>query len=491
MRRGFARACSGLLSPLRKGWTLGIGGYGAAALGLASLVPAPGALAASPIGPEFQVDTYTTNQQVGARVATDTNGNFVVVWQSYGSPSTDHSGTSIQAQRYDETGAPLGAQFQVNTYTTGNQWFPAVASDSSGRFVVVWGSQGSAGTDTDGWSVQGQRFASNGAPLGAQFQVNTYTTSTQYDPFVASDATGRFVVVWEGDGSAGSDTSYSSIHGQRYDSSGTPVGSEFQVNTYTTSYQRFPSVASDPAGDFVVVWQSYGSSGDTDDFSVQGQRYSSSGGALGGQFQVNGYTTGYQGLPSVASDALGNFVVVWESFGSAGTDTDRKSIQGQRYAANGAQIGGQFQVDSYTTSIQAGASVATDAAGDFVVVWNSYGSAGSDTSDYSVQGQIYLGDGAPVGGQFQVNTYTTSVQGGPYVAMKPDGRSFVAVWSGNGSSGTDTSLRSIHGQRYLPEPCSALGIAAVLPSLFALARRRASRRAGSPASPDLDTPERG
>ena len=34
-------------------------------------------------------------------------------------------------------------------------------------------------------------------------------------------------------------------------------------------------------------------------------------------------------------------------------------------------------------------SVSLDADGDFVVVWFSDGSAGSDTHDYSVQGQRY------------------------------------------------------------------------------------------------------
>ena len=33
-----------------------------------------------------------------------------------------------------------------------------------------------------------------------------------------------------------------------------PVGSEFQVNTFTTNYQLRPSVSVDADGDFVVVW---------------------------------------------------------------------------------------------------------------------------------------------------------------------------------------------------------------------------------------------
>lgn len=57
-----------------------------------------------------------------------------------------------------------------------------------------------------------------------------------------------------------------------------PAGSEFQINTYTTNRQQNPSVAVGADGDFVVVWQSYGSSG-TDspplgEHSVQGQRFS-------------------------------------------------------------------------------------------------------------------------------------------------------------------------------------------------------------------------
>jgi hypothetical protein len=44
------------------------------------------------------------------------------------------------------------------------------------------------------------------------------------------------------------------------------VGTEFQVNTWTTGYQREPSVAADSNGDFVVVWESYGQYGG-DEFS--------------------------------------------------------------------------------------------------------------------------------------------------------------------------------------------------------------------------------
>ncbi len=91
-----------------------------------------------------------------------------------------------------------------------------------------------------------------------------------------------------------------------------PVGVEFQVNTYTTNGQYSPAVAADAEGDFVVVWRSYVQDGSS--FGVFGQRYTSAGVALGGEFQVNTYTTNFQSSPAVAADAEGDFVVVWQSY---------------------------------------------------------------------------------------------------------------------------------------------------------------------------------
>jgi hypothetical protein len=93
--------------------------------------------------------------------------------------------------------------------------------------VVVWASAGSSGGDTSSYSVQGQRYAAGGAPLGGQFQVNTYTTSFQFSPSVASDAEGDFVVVWQSNGSSGGDTSSYSIQGQRFRVTGDLVGRVF------------------------------------------------------------------------------------------------------------------------------------------------------------------------------------------------------------------------------------------------------------------------
>ncbi|MCP3960681.1 MAG: hypothetical protein GY719_22790 [bacterium] len=242
---------------------------------------------------------------------------------------------------------PAGAgDVQVNTYTTSRQARPAVATSPTGEFVVVWTSLGSSGTDSSLYSIQGQRYSAQGKKVGGQFQVNTYTTNHQTTPSVAQAGSGAFVVAWDGYGALSTDFD---IHARRYAADGSPLGEEFPVNAYTTELQLSPVVAAGTDGDFIVVWESNGSAGtDSLGLSVQGRRFASDGSPVGDGFQINTYTTSTQHLPSVAMDAGGNFIAVWDSFGSSGTDADLSSVQGQRFASGGSPMGEEFQVNSYT-----------------------------------------------------------------------------------------------------------------------------------------------
>ena len=236
------------------------------------LALAPTAASAQAVGSEFQVNSYTTGQQRtsdpppltsagGHLIAADANGGFVVVWTSYGQ---DGSHNGIFGQRYDRGGELMGAEFQINSYTTLWQHQPAVASNADGDFVVVWASQEQDGSRS---GIFGQRFDSAGTPLGGEFRVNSYRTSNQRYPDVASDSAGEFVVVWASLGQEGEPGW--GVFGQRYDSQGGRVGNEFHVNTFTTDSQRFPTIASDARGDFVVAWQDDGSPGRDDGIFAQ------------------------------------------------------------------------------------------------------------------------------------------------------------------------------------------------------------------------------
>jgi hypothetical protein len=323
----------------------------------------------TPLGPELPVNSHTTDRQKFPAVASDSAGNFVVVWQSQGQ---DGSGYGVFAQRFSAEGARRGIEFQVNSFTTGEQQRPAVASDQDGNIVVVWDSLGQDGHLA---GVFGRRFTSSGAPRGLEFQVNLSTANTQYAPDVATDATGNFVVVWA---AANQDGNSFAVVGQRFDAAGSRLGYEFLVNSYVTGSQRSPAVSSDPSGNFVVVWQSYPQDGNG--WGVFGQRHLPTGARQGPEFHVSSQTAGDQYLASVAAEAGGSFLVAWTAPNEAGTS---REIFGQRFGASGGG-GAELRINAYTNNAQSLPAVAAIGNGNFVVVWGSYG---QDLSGYGVFGQ--------------------------------------------------------------------------------------------------------
>ena len=354
------------------------------------MAPAPAQLA----GPEFQVNSYTTSDQVDATVAADGAGNFVVVWRSYGQ---DGSHDGVFGRRFTAGGLRAGSEFRVNSYTTSAQRAPALAVSAAGDFVVTWMSgQGGPGTN-----VFGQRFSSNGEGSEASSRSTPTPRRVSMYPAVAADAAGNFVVVWR---AVRARTAFSAvISGQRFDSAGDKIGSEFQVNARHREQRATAGVAAADSGRFVVVWSTY----HPGTLELGRLRATIRLGAVlraGGEFQVNTYTTNVQWVPGVDADGAGNFVVVWNSLGQDGAAW---GVFGQRFDAEGSRVGREFQVNTYTTNYQTtGSAVAIDDSGNFVVAWNSY--PGQDGSRRAFSASASPLDGGPVEGEFQVNTYTTS-----------------------------------------------------------------------------------
>ena len=217
-----------------------------------------------------------------------------------------------------------------------------------------------------------------------------------------------------------------------------PGGSETRVNTRTANFQASPSVAMDAVGDYVVAWQSLGQDGSG--YDIFAQRYNVAGTALGGEFHVNTYTTSNQTFPKVAMDAAGDFVVTWVSFGQIGSSDS--NVYAQRYNAAGITQGSEFQVNTSTAGNQLAASIAMDTTGDFVVSWASFG---QDGSGYGIYAQRYNTTGMALGGEFQVNSVTASNQTTPSVSIDAVG-DFVVAWTSSGQDGNGTG---IFAQRFL------------------------------------------
>ena len=83
----------------------------------------------------------------------------------------------------DANGVGIGPEFRVNTSTNSSQSDPAVAGLPNGDFVVVWTDDVA---DGNSYGIYAQRFNSAGASLGTEFRINTQTSSTQYQPSVSA-----------------------------------------------------------------------------------------------------------------------------------------------------------------------------------------------------------------------------------------------------------------------------------------------------------------
>jgi hypothetical protein len=392
-----------------------------------------------PAGGEFRVNTYTNGYQISPLVAVAPGGAFMAVWDSGGQ---DGSSTGVFAQRYDASGAPQGGEFRVNTTTSGTQSirYGGAVADAAGNYIVVWFSSG-PGQDGSGRGVVGRVFAPSGAPLTGEFLVNVFTAGRQTSPAVAAQPGGNFVVVWE---SANQDGSSYGVFGRRFNGGGVPLSGEFPVNVFVTGAQRAARVAADAAGNFVVVWMSDGQDGSQT--GVFGRRFNASAAPIGGEFQVNVFTSNHQEYPVVAAAADGRFVVAWESGSDIADpvptqDGNRFGIFARRYNASGVALTGDVQMNVYTTDHQHTPTVAALGNGSFVAAWYSQDQLGSNNTDTFAR---YV-DGAGVPGpEFRVNTFTA---GNQFLAMADaDGSgNLLFVWD---SVGQDGSLDGIYAQRY-------------------------------------------
>ncbi|MEZ4885306.1 MAG: hypothetical protein R3E32_11310 [Chitinophagales bacterium] len=331
-----------------------------------------------------------------------------------------------------QVSAPNGSEFLVNTYTTDSQEYVSVGVDDDGDFVIAWGSDGQDGSD---FGIYAQRYNSSGTPQGSEFKVNTFTNNSQNVPSVGMDSDGDFVITWVSESQDGSDEG---VYAQRYNSSGVPQGSEFLVNTYTTNDQVFSSIGMDSDGDFVIAWTSDGQDGASR--GIYAQRYNSSGAPQGSEFKVNTYTSNNQTTPNVGMDSDGDFVIAWQSNGQDGYGY---GVYAQRYNSSGTPQGSEFLVNTSTIGFQTHPKIGMDSDGDFVITWK-----GTDGDGDGVFMQRYNSSGVPQGSEVLVNTNTYEDQNDPDIGMDSDG-DFTITWeSAYQEGGFDGSLDAIYAQHF-------------------------------------------
>ncbi|WP_020592846.1 polymorphic toxin-type HINT domain-containing protein [Kiloniella laminariae] len=197
---------------------------------------------------EVKVNTTSEKEQKKPSIATFKDGSYVVAWEA----EQDGSNNGIYLQRFDSNGSPIDVETRINSTTANWQSRPSVTTLVDNGYVVAWHSKEQDGSD---YGIYLQRYAADGSTVGGETQVNTYTSGNQFFSSIEALLDGGYAVVWQSQGQDGSEYG---IYLQRYTANGTPLGSETQVNTTTTNWQNSASLTSLADGGYIVTWESYG-----------------------------------------------------------------------------------------------------------------------------------------------------------------------------------------------------------------------------------------
>lgn len=253
------------------------------------------------------VNTFTNNFQVNPAVAVLANGNVVVAWGSFNEVSDD-SLQDVYAQVLSPTGQKVGGEFLVNTFTSYNQRTPAIAGLSDGRFVVAWVSEQERFFNSV--DIYARIFNADGSSSLSEIPVNT-STNVCADPNVVASPNGGFMIGWSEKDLASLTTNSWDVYACAFLNTGVAAGPVVRLNQYLFGDQYAPKLAS-LSSDVLAVWTSLGQDGSGP--GVFGRFLNSSATPEGNEFLVNTTTIGPQMQPAVAADGQTRFLAAWTSF---------------------------------------------------------------------------------------------------------------------------------------------------------------------------------
>lgn len=369
----------------------------------------------NPLGPSFKV-----NSQVGIAppkspsVSFDKNGEFAIVWEDYRNLDAD-----IYFQRYDSSGAAAGGNVLANIdLLSEDQYSPSVAKRSNGDFMITW-------VDTRGGKVNifTRLFDSTGNPKTSPFKVNSDTSSAQHwEPKIDSDTMKNYTIVW------GDYRNEPAIYFQKYDSTGTAIGSNTKLSDNgVQGFKDNPALSVRANGDFTSVWSDHRSKS----YDIYSQKVIS--GTLSGtNFRLNDDSTGaIQNEPAIAKDLDKNFIFTWTDYRNGYGD-----IYLKKYSRFGDLIFSDRRADTNNSSAPcAQPDLATDGSRNILAVWQDF------RAGLNIYAQRFDPSGNPVDTNFQVNN-STSLNNSPACAKAYDGKSIIA-WAA-----TQSGIKNIYARLY-------------------------------------------
>lgn len=381
------------------------------------------------IGPEMQVNVQTLGMQRQPAIASDPQGNYLVVWESEG---------GVWGRLYDASGNPRGGELRIHQQGNDYQGAPQVAAGPEG-YVVSWyrAAQGGGGIHT-------RAFDRDGRPLGDETLIGSPTFASSSS--LAADGAGGFVLAW-GQPPA--------VFARRLGSRGEPVGDPITVDT---GIGLNPVVKASPYGGFWVAWTHAENSNfpTYEQGPIRVRRYSASGEPLGTHTTIPGPAPGpgHYYAPIAAG-------IIFHENGEVSVAGSRMMSAGtvyfvQRLSAAGSLLGPLVQIplpSTFYTPYASPMRMATGPAGRILLIWSMYDQQQADEAYLDLYGRLFDGSWQPAGPFFRLNTFRPEIQDEAAATFLPGG-DFVAAWGSGeeypailpiGNEGTESQDGSFYG----------------------------------------------
>lgn len=350
-------------------------------------------------------------------------GGFVLAWEE----TRADGETRVVARLHGDDGAPRSAPVVV--LRAGQ---PAVAPAPDGGFSLAWHRAG---------SIHLRRFDAEARAVGPPttvvaryFDDGIRTGFSMSNPRLARLADGGDAVLWlesfQSSHSAGSQCRW------RRAEAGGELGAVKELVTFgnpTTCQDPIYAVAAEPDGGVLAAFIAAG--------GFQVQRFAADLEPLGASVVIDAVALL---PPDLALTPGGGVIVAWERPDGAGVWTD---VFFRRLASDLTPLGPAIRANRSTARDQARPAVAVDAAGNFLVVWQS---RGQDGDGWGVYGRRFDARGESLGGEFRVNDVVEGDQSLPRAWSDPQGN-LIVFWQDS----RDPGEAGIRWRRFLASACAA------------------------------------
>ncbi|MDT9691241.1 hypothetical protein Q5762_23405 [Streptomyces sp. P9(2023)] len=383
---------------------------------------------------EILINTSTAGSQQHPTVADLFGTHYLICW-------SDQNDGTIRGHAYQANGTPTGSEFVVNgTARNPVRRTRPTATNTPFGPVVAWIEEP---TTPGQHYVKVQRFGQTRNRVGDEIKVSSHEIDPMYHPALTNVSDG-FVVAWI-------DSRFDHrIRARRFGPDGAPVGAEFQINT-GDGFHESPIATTLGGGNYVIAWRTgpEGVGGGRLAFRI----FEPDGTAVTGEVRPNlsGFTRPKAITALHQPFFEGGQLVLGSNFALAyvrALPNDQSRVYAGVYGVDGTEQVIAVPATDAPGITSSSPALATLSNGKYLVSWVQSDGAGVAPS---VRARVFDVDHGPIGTEVKADTGTATERRNLSAGAVFDGgegdTAFLA-WADEGGAAGDTSGLAVRGRTF-------------------------------------------